>query len=71
MVHVEPEGEFHMEPVCILDRKETMLRNRVIAQVKVKWKNFSQRGNLEVRGCPTKEVPRSIPSNYGIRLRTL
>jgi hypothetical protein len=41
MVQVEPEGEFQVEPLCILDRKETILRNRAIAQVKVQWKHFS------------------------------
>jgi hypothetical protein len=41
MVQVEPEGEFQVEPLCILDRKETILWNRVITQVKVQWKHFS------------------------------
>jgi hypothetical protein len=41
MVQVEPEGEFQEEPLCILDRKETILQNRVITQVKVQWKHFS------------------------------
>ena len=27
VVQVEPEGEFQVEHVCILDRKETMLQN--------------------------------------------
>jgi hypothetical protein len=37
---VELEGEFLPEPQCILDRKETPLQNRTIAQVKVQWKHF-------------------------------
>jgi hypothetical protein len=37
---VELEGEFLPEPQCILDRKETSLRNQTTAQVKVKWKHF-------------------------------
>ena len=41
MVQVEPEREFQMEPLRILDKKETVLRNRVIAWVKVQWKHFS------------------------------
>ena len=41
MVQVEPEGEFHEEPLCILDRKEIILWNKDIAQVKVQWKHFS------------------------------
>jgi hypothetical protein len=27
MIHMEPDGEFLPEPLCILDRKETPLRN--------------------------------------------
>jgi exonuclease III len=38
---VEPEGEFQEKPLCILDRKETILRIRAITQVKVQWKCFS------------------------------
>ena len=41
MVQVEPEGEFQVETSHILDRKEIVLRNQVIAQVKVQWKHFS------------------------------
>ena len=40
MIQVEPKGEFLPEPQCILDRKETPLRNRTIAQVMVQWKHF-------------------------------
>jgi hypothetical protein len=40
VIQVEPEGEFHPEPQCILDRRETMLQNRAIVQVKVQWKHF-------------------------------
>jgi hypothetical protein len=35
VIQVEPEGEFMLEPNCIIDRKETPLRNRTIAQVKM------------------------------------
>ena len=35
MIQVEPEGEFQIEPTCILDRKVTMLQNRAIGKVKV------------------------------------
>ena len=35
VIHVEPKGEFRTEPLCILDMKVTLLRNRVIRQVKV------------------------------------
>jgi hypothetical protein len=37
---VEPKGEFLPEPQCIIDRKDTPIRNITIAQVKVKWKHF-------------------------------
>jgi hypothetical protein len=40
MIQVDLEGEFLLEPQCILDRKETPLRNETIAQVKVQWKHF-------------------------------
>jgi hypothetical protein len=40
MIQVELEGEYLPEPQCILDRKETPLRNQTIAQVKVQWKHF-------------------------------
>jgi hypothetical protein len=43
VIQVEPEGEFLPEPQCILDRKETSLRNQTIAQFKVQWKHFSPR----------------------------
>jgi hypothetical protein len=35
MIQVETEGEFLLEPQCILDKKETSLENQTIAQVKV------------------------------------
>ena len=37
---MEPKGEFRIEPVCILDRKVTMLQNRSIGQVKVQWEHY-------------------------------
>ena len=41
VIQVEPEGEFQTEPFRILYRKERMLRNRTIVQIKVQWKHFS------------------------------
>ena len=35
VLHVEPEGELQVEPVRIMDKKEIVLWNRVIARVKV------------------------------------
>jgi hypothetical protein len=40
VIQVEPEGEFLPEPQRIIDRKETPLRNKTIAHVKVQWKHF-------------------------------
>ena len=40
VIQVEPEEEFHTEPLRILDRKVTLLRNRVVGQVKVQWKHY-------------------------------
>jgi hypothetical protein len=40
MIQMELEREFPQEPQCIIDRKETPLRNITIAQVKVRWKHF-------------------------------
>ena len=37
---MEPEGEFQIEPIRILYRKVTMLWNRAIGQVKVKWEHY-------------------------------
>ena len=39
VIQVEPKGEFQIKPMCILDRKVTMLRNRAIGQVKVQWEH--------------------------------
>ena len=41
-VQVEPEGDFHTEPICILDRREIQLWKQVIIQVKVQWKHYSE-----------------------------
>ena len=40
VIQVEPEGEFQIEPMCILDRKVTMLPTRAIGQVKVQWEHY-------------------------------
>eukprot|EP00253_Pinus_taeda_P008175 PITA_08175 len=37
---VEPEGEFLVEPVNILDQRRVELRKKVISQVKVQWQHF-------------------------------
>eukprot|EP00253_Pinus_taeda_P014855 PITA_14855 len=39
-IHVEPEGEFLVEPVSILDQRRVVLQKRAITQVKVQWQHF-------------------------------
>ena len=41
VIQVEPEEEFQIEPMRILDRKVTTLQNRAIGQVKVQWEHYS------------------------------
>ena len=41
MVQVEIEWELQVESLRILDRKETVPWNWVVARVKVQWKHFS------------------------------
>ena len=38
---MEPKGDFLIEPMCILDRKVTMLQNQAIGKVKVLWEHYS------------------------------
>ena len=38
---MEPEGEFQVGLARILDRRELLLQNRTIRQVKEKWKHLS------------------------------
>eukprot|EP00253_Pinus_taeda_P024650 PITA_24650 len=37
---VKPEGEFMVEPLSTIKRREVMLRKRVITQVKLQWQHF-------------------------------
>ena len=37
VIQVEKEGNFRVQPVCILDRKVKKLQNRVVGLVKVQW----------------------------------
>ena len=41
VVQVETEGEFLVEPDCILRSREITLQNRTIGHVKVQWKHLS------------------------------
>ena len=57
VVQLEPEGKFHVEPVRILDRKEAIIWNWVIARIKVQWNKFS----LEEA---TWELEEELRNNY-------
>jgi hypothetical protein len=37
MIQVETEGDFHVQPMEVLDREVKMIWNRVIELVKVQW----------------------------------
>ena len=41
VIQVEPKGEFQVGPEHILERREHLLRNHTIGQVKVQWKHLS------------------------------
>ena len=41
VIQVELEGDFQVEPERILDRRNFLLRNHTIGQVKVQWKHLS------------------------------
>ena len=41
-VQVKPEGDFHTEPMCILDKREIQLQKHTTVQVKVQLKHYSE-----------------------------
>ena len=41
VIHMGREGYFQVESECILNRRELLLWNRTIKQVKVQWKHLS------------------------------
>jgi len=41
VIQVELERGFQVHQVFVLDKKVTMVQNRAIGKVKVKWRNFS------------------------------
>ena len=58
LVQVEPEGEFQVEPLGILDWREITLWNRAVTQVKVQWKQFSlEEATCELEGDLWKYHP--------------
>ena len=40
VMQVEPEGEFQINPMCILSKLVTILWNQAIGQVKVQWEHY-------------------------------
>ena len=57
-IQVEPEGEFQVEPERIIDRREHVLRNRSIRQVKVQWKHLSPaEATWEMEDCTREAYP--------------
>jgi hypothetical protein len=69
VIQVEPEGEFLPEPQCILDRKETPLWNRTIAQVKVQWKHFGpDEATWEMKDAMRQTYPILLTSVYVIHV---
>ena len=40
LLQVEPQGEFSIETLHILDKREVKLRKCTVVQLKVKWKHF-------------------------------
>ena len=40
VMQVEPEGDFQIEPLHILDNKVTVLQNRFVGKVKVQWEHY-------------------------------
>ena len=40
-IQVEHEGDFRVEPICIMDRKVKIFRSKVIILVKVQWTYYS------------------------------
>ena len=37
---MEPEGEFVLEPLHIMDKREVQLKRHTIVQLKVQWNHF-------------------------------
>ena len=59
---VEPDGEFLVEPLRMLDRREIELRKRVVLQVKVQWKHFTpDEATLEEEKFMQEAYPELFP----------
>lgn len=55
---MEPEGKFQVDPMHILNKKETMLRNWAIGQVKVQWKHIRpDEATLELENAMQEAYP--------------
>ena len=64
VVQVEPKGTSQVDPVHILDKKETVLRNQVITWVKVQWKHFTpEEETWELEDGLQKKYPGLFPQS--------
>ena len=65
-MQVEPEGDFLVELDCILERREILLRNRTIGQVKVQWKHLiPEEATWELESQMRDAYPILFEENYG------
>ena len=59
VIQVEPKGEFQVGSEHILDRRELLLRNHTIRQVKVQWKHLSlEEATWELESNMQEEYPK-------------
>ena len=63
-VQVELKGYFLVEPDCILERREIMLRNHTIGQAKVQWKHLTpEEGTWELESHMRDAYPIMFQGN--------
>ena len=61
---MEPEGDFQVEPMCIMDRKEIVLQNGVVTRVRVQWNHFIlKETNWVLEYSLWKEYPGLFPES--------
>ena len=66
VIQEEPEGKFQTESLCILDRKEHMLWNQAIIEIKVQWKHFSpEEATWEMEDKMWKAYPSMFQNEQG------
>ena len=61
VIQVEHEGDFQVEPVCILDQKVKVIRNKAIGLVKVQWTCYDPEvSTWEHEGNMQEEYPQMV-----------